>query len=190
MKKTLLGVLLLAGMQLFATTHTITVKNFGFEPSALNVEVGDVIEWKWESGTHTTTSKNIPSGATSWNDAMSSTDPNFSYTITELGVYDYVCTPHEGNGMIASITSAAVATGLDFRTINETEIFPNPFHNQLTVDNNEFTKYQMFSVAGYLVKEENLYNKSINTGDLEKGIYFLVLFKNEEQLEAIRVIKE
>ena len=190
MKKLLLGMLLLVATQLIATTHTITVKNFGFEPSSLNVEVGDLIEWKWESGSHTTTSKTIPSGAASWDSPMTSSSASYSYTITKVGTYNYVCTPHQSGGMVASITASAKTLSVDLENINQPEIFPNPFQNQIIVNNAEFTRYQFFSVTGDLQKEEILVGNTIITSDLDKGVYFLVLFKDEEQEQAIRVIKK
>ena len=92
--------------------------------------------------------------------------------------------------MVASITASAKTLSVDLENINQPEIFPNPFQNQIIVNNAEFTRYQFFSVTGDLQKEEILVGNTIITSDLDKGVYFLVLFKDEEQEQAIRVIKK
>jgi len=47
---------LLVGMvfhtSIFAVTHTVQVGNFYFNPSSLNVNVGDIIKWVWVEGSH------------------------------------------------------------------------------------------------------------------------------------------
>ena len=71
-----------------ATTIVITVKNYQFSPANVNALVGDVIQWKWSSGTHTTTSTNIPIGAASWDKNITSTTTTYSYTLTVAGTYN------------------------------------------------------------------------------------------------------
>lgn len=89
-----------------ATEWTVQVSNFKFNPATLNVVVGDVVKWVWVSGTHTTTSSTIPAGAASWDSPITGTSTTFSYTVTVAGTYNYVCTPHEAFGMVASFTAS------------------------------------------------------------------------------------
>ena len=107
---------LLAGMvihtSLFAVTHTVTVQNYNFNPSSLNVEVGDIVKWVWVNGSHTTTSTSVPAGATSWDSPLNSGNQTFSYTVTTAGTYNYHCTPHAGMGMVASFVATAAANNL------------------------------------------------------------------------------
>ena len=102
---------LLVGMvlhtSLFAVTHTVQVGNYYFNPSSLNVEVGDIVKWVWVQGSHTTTSSSIPGGAASWDAPINSGNQTYSYTVTVVGVYSYVCTPHAGMGQIGSFTATA-----------------------------------------------------------------------------------
>lgn len=89
----------------FAVTHTIQVASFSFTPSSIpNVALGDVIRWEWVDGFHTTTSGVIPAGAAPWDEFIYSGSTFFEYTPTVAGVYNYVCTPHVGLGMIGSFT--------------------------------------------------------------------------------------
>ena len=99
-----------------ATTIVITVKNYQFSPANVNALVGDVIQWKWSSGTHTTTSTNIPIGAASWDKNITSTTTTYSYTLTVAGTYNYVCTPHQDFGMVGTlnVTNALPVTLTSF----------------------------------------------------------------------------
>jgi plastocyanin len=94
MKKILLPLLCLLCIESKATTWNVTVENFQFSPASLNVIVGDVIHWKWGSGSHTTSSLSVPAGASSWDAPMTSASSTFDYTITAPGTYTYQCNIH------------------------------------------------------------------------------------------------
>ena len=95
----------------FATKHVIDVQNYSFNPSSItNVQVGDTIRWVWVSGSHTTTSTTIPSGAASWDQPINSTSTFYEYKVMLPGTYDYKCTPHAAMGMVGSFQVAAAAT--------------------------------------------------------------------------------
>ncbi len=80
-----------------AVVVTIDQTNNTFAPAITNVNVGDVIHFVWSSGTHTTTSVSIPSGAASWDAPLTSANTSFDYTVTVAGNYGYVCTFHSPN---------------------------------------------------------------------------------------------
>lgn len=76
-------------------THTVQVANNVFIPDSVVACSGDTIKWVLTQGTHTTTSTNIPGGAISWDQFMSSTGvTTFTYVVVVSGNYDYVCTIH------------------------------------------------------------------------------------------------
>jgi plastocyanin len=104
---------------LFATTYTVQVGNYYFNPSSLNVEVGDIVKWVWVQGTHTTTSTTIPAGAASWDKPITSSNQTYSYTVTVAGTYNYKCTPHAGMGMVGSFTATAPAPTLSVTPSNQ-----------------------------------------------------------------------
>src|SRR5205809_279933 len=79
----------------FATTHIIQVSNNQFSPAIVNVTVGDVVQWTWVEGFHTTTSLTIPPGAASWDQQLNNGGvTTFNYTVTIAGTYDYQCNFH------------------------------------------------------------------------------------------------
>jgi plastocyanin len=101
-----------------AVKHTVLVGNFFFNPSSLNVSVGDTIRWQWSAGSHTTTSGVIPSGAASWDSPITSANPVFEYKVTDAGTYNYVCTPHAAMGMVGTFTASVFVPTLSVTPSN------------------------------------------------------------------------
>ncbi len=88
----------------FASTHIIQVSNNQFSPATVNAIVGDVIEWDWIEGFHTTTSLTIPSGAATWDQQLNDGGvTTFTYTVTKAGTYNYQCNFHASLGMVGTI---------------------------------------------------------------------------------------
>ncbi len=109
MKKILFFIFSLhACLSVSATEFTVQVSNFQFTPSALTINLGDVVKFVWVAGNHTTTSATIPAGAAAWDEPMTSGNTMYNYTPSVTGIYNYVCTPHEAFGMIGTITVEAV----------------------------------------------------------------------------------
>ena len=85
--------------------HVISAGGVSFSPNTLTAHVGDTLEFVWSSGTHTTTSLTIPSGAAAWDAPLTSTSTSFRYIITKAGVYNYNCTFHASMGMTGTVTA-------------------------------------------------------------------------------------
>ena len=92
--------------------YIIHVGNYYFNPNSASVAVGDTIRWVWDAGNHTTTSTTIPAGAPTWDSPISSGNSVYEYKVTVSGLYNYVCTPHAGMGMVGNFTAAAAAPTL------------------------------------------------------------------------------
>jgi plastocyanin len=103
----------------FAVKHTVDVGNYFFNPSSLNVNVGDTVRWVWLAGSHTTTSSSIPAGAAIWDHPINSSNTFYEYPVTVAGTYNYVCTPHAGMGMVASFVAAGAAPTLTVTPSNQ-----------------------------------------------------------------------
>lgn len=107
MKKNILYLFLLFSFCSKGETHIITVSNFQFSPSNLNVLVGDVIRWEWAEGFHNTASLTIPAGALPWTAPVSGAGFSYEYTVATAGTYNYQCDPHAGF-MLGSFTASGV----------------------------------------------------------------------------------
>lgn len=85
-----------------------------FQPKTLNVKKGDVIRWTMADGTvmHNVSfsqGDNNPAGFTPPADSpyLTQQGQTFEYKVDLApGTYNYVCVPHEGMGMVGSITVA------------------------------------------------------------------------------------
>jgi pseudoazurin len=74
-----------------------------FEPSVLQVQLGDSVTFKAENPGHNAASIEgmIPAGADSWDSGMSQ---DITVTFSEEGTYVYQCTPHLMMSMVGVIT--------------------------------------------------------------------------------------
>lgn len=84
-----------------------------FIPHVVHVEPGGTVEWVLKRGSHDTTAyhpdvyngqQRIPDAAEPWaSDHLSDEGATFTRTFDLEGVYDYVCAPHEGDGMVGTV---------------------------------------------------------------------------------------
>ena len=88
-----------------------------YDPIGLLVQPGTTIRWMIMANVHATAayhpdndhhSLRIPENAKPWNsDFLVNPGDHFEVTLTEPGVYDYFCTPHEQAGMVGRIIVAS-----------------------------------------------------------------------------------
>jgi plastocyanin len=83
---------------------TVTASGITFSPSSFAANVNDTVHFVWGSGTHTTTSTSVPTGAATWNAPLNSTNKTFDYIIKIGGAYNYQCNFHVSMGMKGSFT--------------------------------------------------------------------------------------
>ncbi len=168
MKKTILLLIYFLPFHSKATTWQVTVQDFQFSPSSLNVVVGDVIRWVWVSGFHTTTSATIPSGAGSWDSAIDANNLSYDYIVTRPGTYSYVCSFHEAFGMVASFTATGVTpvtlSAFNISTQNkkplltwttQTEVNVDYFSIRKSENGRDFTEIAKVPATGNSVTEKN-----------------------------------
>lgn len=86
--------------------------SYAFDPVGLHVEPGTTVRFVNVSGSHNTASysedngkpQRIPDGAEGWSsEVFAEEGASFEVTLTEEGVYDYYCMPHEALGMVGRI---------------------------------------------------------------------------------------
>jgi plastocyanin len=187
-----------------SVTHTILVgqgNTLTFSPNTLTtVVVGDVIRWSWVSGSHTTTSVSVPSGANTWSNSITSGVTSFDYTVTTAGAYSYQCNPHGGLGMTGTF-DVSVATDIQKGLIyNSLIISPNPTTDEIQVGFNSDKSFQatvlIFDATGNLKKEDKVRVKSgdnvisYNVSKFTKGTYIFNLLDGDAALVAKKFIKE
>jgi len=76
----------------------VTIQNLSFTPATVNVKVGQTVQWKWVSGTHSTTSGSCPpcNPDGHWDSGVHSSGATFSHTFTsaDKGTRPYYCSIH------------------------------------------------------------------------------------------------
>ena len=79
--------------------------DFGFGPAAVAISPATTVTWEWtgRGGAHNVVAEQgtFTSGA-----PVSAEGTTFKYTLGKLGVYKYVCEPHESMGMKGSVLVA------------------------------------------------------------------------------------
>lgn len=178
--------------QLFATTHTITVQNFSFNPSSLTANLGDTIVWQWSSGSHTTTSMTIPGSAASWDANLNSSSTSFTYVPSVVGSYSYKCTPHFASGMSGTFTisgGSGITPGAKPQGTHSVKFYPQPFLSILNLDLSlsQFSK-GFFTVEIYDLLGQNKFKQffedidegkiAIDLAGIAPGVYFISVIAN------------
>ena len=85
-----------------AATVTVMQDGFTFSPAEITIDVGDTVEWVWNSGSHTVTNgtgPDDPDVGTLFDETLDSASTLVSYTFTEAGDVPYFCRPHYSLGM-------------------------------------------------------------------------------------------
>jgi plastocyanin len=100
------------------TTVVVNMNDqYKFDPAEISIAKGTTVEWKnvgVQPHTVTCDPKKamkktdviLPSGAEPFDSGLIMGGKSYQYTFTVVGKYQYVCTPHEAMGMIATVTVA------------------------------------------------------------------------------------
>ncbi|HRI21566.1 MAG TPA: plastocyanin/azurin family copper-binding protein [Panacibacter sp.] len=186
----------------YATTWTVHVKNFQFSPATVNAVVGDVIQWVWDNGSHTTTSTSVPAGAGTWNSVMNSTNKTFSYTLTVAGTYSYHCTPHAPE-MAGTLTVTEVMP-VEFTNFNVTTTSGNKaliswntvteqnaayFSIKKSTDGSTFTEIARINAAGNSTTLKTYSFTDIDIASLNKYLYYSIEIVDKDGRRQVSPIK-
>lgn len=179
----------------FASIHTVLVEDFQFNPSTVTADLGDTILFVNAGAIqHTTTSNSVPTGATTWDSPINSTNTSFQYVINIEGTYNYKCTFHQAGGMAGVIQVGTV--GISQFDINKPSsvAYPNPFKDKTILHLPIITnKVDIYNLMGKAVRS---YKVSVNETTLEldlsnlpAGIYFYSLISESGIIETKKLVK-
>ncbi|MEO5890188.1 MAG: plastocyanin/azurin family copper-binding protein [Ferruginibacter sp.] len=191
-----------------ATTWPVAVSNFQFSPATVNAVIGDVIQFNWSAGTHTTTcgaelpGTTLPAGAAEWDAAITSGATTFSYTITVAGTYNYGCTPHFAFNMKGTIIASGtlpVKFG-SFTVSNEkniallqwqtfSEANTRYFSIRKSTDGTNFTEIGKVNAAGNSSNTIKYTFPDNDMGGIYKYLYYEIVTVDADKKESFSVIK-
>jgi plastocyanin len=175
-----------------AAVHTVNVADFSFSPSSMTVTVGDTIRWVWVSGTHTTTSTSVPTGASSWNANITSSSTTFSYVVPAAGTYNYRCSIHP-TSMMGSFTATSGVGIIKNNSSSAIVLFPNPAKDKLTITHDAVDAIRIYDMVGATIMNQPVEATETKTvievGTLPSGVYFVNTMKDGIVTDTRRLVK-
>ena len=176
-----------------AQIHTVIQSGNSFSPQTLQVQVGDTVRWVWTGGSHTTTSVNVPVGASTWNSPLNSTVTTFDYVVDFPGTYNYVCVPHQSMGMTGTI-EVLLPTAIEEQQVEGMFVFPNPFKEIISVrlpQESQIAKgIVVWDITGKIIHTDfSGFEMScdLNTESWNSGTYVLNVYVGSERFWKIIV---
>ncbi len=117
-----------------------------------------------------------------------STAGNGTHTIT----YTYT-DPNGCDAIVTDVITVSACVGVAENNALSTNVYPNPFGTQLTVEMSKTAQYnvQVVSVLGQQVVNENINGSKlvINSENWDSGVYFMTITSGNTQ-DIIRVVKQ
>lgn len=100
--KTMFLLLLAApSLSLAQTTHVVQVIDFAFNPKDITIQAGDTVRWENAPGG---ASHNVIAEDLSFSSGAAQSSFTYEFTFNTGGNYPYFCAPHQGLGMVGSVT--------------------------------------------------------------------------------------
>ena len=101
-RATLLGILMALFLQgnAFAATVNVSAVEFSFTPSLAKVKMGDTIHWTNNGTVVHTSTQDTPLGL--WDSGTLNPGASFDFLLYAAGIYNYHCSFHQAQGMVAS----------------------------------------------------------------------------------------
>ena len=91
---------------------------------------------------------------------------------------------------IESDVKDLTVTKVDPELANTFKVYPNPFNDQITIDNNEkLTRVVISNIAGQRVIDIEYPTREIRTANLVSGIYVISLYTENGIAKTERMIK-
>lgn len=121
----------------------------------------------------------------------SSTILNFTATLSSGDYYLKLTsiTPTNTNYLTPYLFNIATTLNSNDFAQQNIELYPNPFTNEIHLDQVEFTKGYVYSILGEKVLEFDNTIQIIDTSELAKGIYIIRL-ENSDLHQSFKMIKE
>lgn len=87
---------------------------FVFDPDSIEIDVGETVQFVWEAGGHNIIVTEQPDGS-NWEgvERTQSQGYSHSHTFDVEGRYEYICGPHEGQGMEGEVLVGTVEAPAD-----------------------------------------------------------------------------
>lgn len=191
-----------------ATTWPVAVANNTFSPATVNAVVGDIIQFNWLAGIHTTTcgtslpGTSLPAGAAEWDSPMNAGSTSFIYTVTTVGNYTYGCIPHFAFGMQGNITVSSVlpvkfgtfsVISVSSKALLQWDTFSEEstdyFSIRKSADGTNFYEIGRLNAAGNSAIKRSYQFTDTDLGSFSKYLYYEIVSVDIDKRESFSVIK-
>jgi plastocyanin len=190
---TLVFSLLFSLFSLAQTNDTISTSGMSFSPSELTIEIGDTVTFINTGGSHNVngTQATFPNNPESFGNSVG-TGWTYQHIFSIVGEYDFQCNPHASHGMTGKVIvqSNTSTQNLDFES--HSNIFPNPFQNELAIQGCNGGEVFLYSVVGRLELNQQITNDSytLSTNELPSGIYLYQITMANKETVSGKIIKK
>jgi len=89
---------------------------------------------------------------------------------------------------VSTLSSSKLLSEYNDRVV----IYPNPFSNFVQIENsfdNDNVRISIYNSSGLLIRHENVTSDTVNLSELESGIYYFVIYKNDTLLSVKKLVK-
>jgi len=158
-------------LALGAATANVSIVNFSFSPTAVDINVNDSVKWTWAGSPHSTTSD---TGL--WESGVQGTGATFTHTFTSAGSFPFHCSVHPFMTGTISVQPANMPPTVAISNLPNGSVFPAPATLTLVATASDtdgsVTNVQFFQGATSLTNVANL-PYSVSVGNLSAGDYAL-----------------
>lgn len=183
-------------------SHDISVTDFEFTPSNLEINVGDTVTWTNFGGVHNVngTTSVFPDNPTGFGNGVPDQDWVFSHAFSIPGVYEYRCDVHwDGMGMGGVITVSGETAVSDHSRINEIPLMPNPAKDVTSLDLSALNTTDLansilmiYSIQGSLLKTIPVNGNDrvrLSLEEMPAGVLILEIVNENKNLHRAKLIK-
>ena len=176
--------------------YVVSVANFDFTPSNIEIYVGDTVQWVNSQGLHSVdgTLGTYPNNPESFGNGVAIAPWIYEFVFTIPGNYGYRCEQHP-NAMIGTISVVDSTSSIDEANPDFTfAFFPNPVVNQLSWKWNKDNVpanciMTMYNVEGKKIIEFSLNtNSSYDVSSMSKGMYTYTIQSDNRQIQSGKLL--
>ena len=174
------------------TNHTISTSGMSFSPSELSIEIGDTVTFINTGGNHNVngTQATFPNNPESFGNSVGA-GWTYQHVFSISGEYDFQCDPHSSI-MKGKITVQNNTSTQHHDSDAHSNIFPNPFQNELAVQGCNGGELFLYSVVGRLELNHKITNDNykLTTIDLPSGIYLYQITLDNMKTVSGKIVKK
>ncbi|HMS67804.1 MAG TPA: lamin tail domain-containing protein [Saprospiraceae bacterium] len=168
-----------------------------FTPQNVTIFVGETVLWKNAGGHHNVNGSiaKFPNNPDSFGfSEASDTMWTYQFTFTKKGAYDYVCDPHEAEGMVGKVivVEKEITTGFKRELlVQHVDVYPNPTSGLVRFDNPiQISSGVIFNMQGQIIStlKSGQYDQ-IDFKDMKSGLYIIQML-SKEGMSVTKVAKE